>query len=104
MIIRINYFPLMLSFFLTVPLELYYVVPLHTTGFVVTMITCWIGYKFEKACGMGYWKSRTLAVALSLLVHIIFYETPAVNFRMVGYGVWIVVGKSGRIHAMGTWI
>lgn len=83
MIIRINYFPLLLSFFLTVPLELYYVVPLHTTGFVLTMITCWIGYKFENACGMGYWKSRTLAVALSLLAHIIFYETSAVNFLLL---------------------
>jgi len=83
MIIRINYFPLLLSFFLTVPLELYYVVPLHTTGFVVTMITCWIGYKLQNACGMGYWKSRTLAVALSLFAHIIFYETPAVNFLLL---------------------
>eukprot|EP00986_Skeletonema_menzelii_P001452 scaffold386_cov135-Skeletonema_menzelii.AAC.7 len=83
MIIRINYFPLLLSFFLTVPLELYYVVPLHTTGFIVTMITCWIGYKFENTCGMGYWKSRTIAVALSLFVHIIFYETPAVNFLLL---------------------
>ncbi|KAL7429934.1 hypothetical protein ACHAXM_001932 [Skeletonema potamos] len=83
MVIRINYFPLLLSFFLTVPLELYYVVPLHTTGFVVSMITCWLGYKFEKTCGMGYWKSRTIAVALSLLAHIIFYETPAVNFLLL---------------------
>jgi cell shape-determining protein MreD len=47
------------------------------------MITCWIGYKFENACGMGYWKSRTMAVALSLFAHIIFYETPAVNFLLL---------------------
>ena len=83
MIIRINYFPLLLSYFLTVPLELYYVVPLHTTGFVVTMFTCWVGYLFEKACGISYWKSRTMAIALSLLAHIIFYETSAVNFLLL---------------------
>lgn len=83
MILRINYFPLLLSFFLTVPLELYYVVPLHTTGFVMTMITCWVGYKMEHKLGWSYWKSRTAAIALSLLVHILFYETPAVNFLLL---------------------
>ena len=83
MILRINYFPLLLSFFLTVPLELYYVVPLHTTGFVVTMITCWVGYQLEKRLGLDYWKSRTAAVALSLLAHVLFYETPAVNFLLL---------------------
>lgn len=79
MIIRINYFPLMLSYFLTVPLELYYVVPLHTTGFVVTMITCFIGLQFERTLGMSYWKSRIAAVLLSFLVHVCFYETSAVE-------------------------
>lgn len=83
MILRINYFPLMLSFFLKVPLELYYVVPLHTTGFVLTMITCYVGYQLERKCGMSYWKSRTMAVFLSLLAHILFYETPAVNFLLL---------------------
>ena len=83
MIIRINYFPLMLSYFLTVPLELYYVVPLHTTGFVVTMITCFLGYQLEKRCGFSYWKSRTIAVGMSLVAHILFYETPAVNFLLL---------------------
>lgn len=79
MIIRINYFPLLLSYFLTVKLELYYVVPLHTTGFVLTMITCYLGAKLESKCGLSYWKSRSLAVAISLLAHILFYETPAVD-------------------------
>ncbi|KAL7530163.1 hypothetical protein ACHAXR_003342 [Thalassiosira sp. AJA248-18] len=77
MILRINYFPLLLSFCLKVPLELYYVVPLHTTGFVMTMITCYVGYQLERKLGLSYWKSRTIAVALSLLAHILFYETPA---------------------------
>lgn len=31
---------------------------------------------------MSYWKSRTMAVFLSLLAHILFYETPAVNFLL----------------------
>lgn len=83
MILRINYFPLLLSFFLTVPLELYYVVPLHTTGFVMTMITCYIGYQFDHLLGWSYWKSRTAAVALSLVAHVLFYETPAVNFLLL---------------------
>lgn len=83
MILRINYFPLLLSFFLTVPLELYYVVPLHTTGFVMTMMTCYVGYKCEQKLGWSYWKSRTFAVGLSLLVHILFYETAAVNFLLL---------------------
>ena len=43
MILRISYFPLLLSFFLSVPLELYFVVPLHTTGFDVAMMTCYTG-------------------------------------------------------------
>lgn len=83
MILRINYFPLLLSFFLTVPLELYYVVPLHTTGFVVTMITCWLGFQFEKKLGMSYWKSRSLALGVSFVAHVLFYETSAVNFLLV---------------------
>lgn len=82
MILRINYFPLLLSYFLSVPLELYYVVPLHTTGFVVAMITCYLGYTFEKRMGMSYWTSRTLAISLSLVAHVLFYETPAVNFLL----------------------
>jgi len=83
MILRINYFPLLLSFFLTVPLELYYVVPLHTTGFVVAMITCYLGYLIEKKFGMSYWTSRSIAMGLSLLAHVLFYETPAVNFLLL---------------------
>lgn len=83
MILRINYFPLLLSYFLTVPLELYYVVPLHTTGFVMTMISCYVGYSFERKLGWSYWKSRTAAVVVSLLAHVLFYETAAVNFLLL---------------------
>ena len=83
MILRINYFPLLLSYFLTVPLELYYVVPLHTTGFVLTMITCYLGMMLESKLGWSYWKSRVTAVAISLVAHILFYETSAVNFLLL---------------------
>ncbi|KAL7469195.1 hypothetical protein ACHAXS_009449 [Conticribra weissflogii] len=79
MIIRINYFPLLLSYFLSVPLELYYVVPLHTCGFIMTMVSCYIAVIFERKCGFGYWKSRTSAVLVSLIAHVLFYETPAVD-------------------------
>jgi len=83
MILRINYFPLLLSYFLTVPLELYYVVPLHTTGFVMAMITCYVAYLLDQKLGMSYWKSRTIAMALSLVAHVLFYETSAVNFLLL---------------------
>jgi hypothetical protein len=73
--LRINYFPLMLSTFLTVPLELYYVVPLHTIGFFVTMATCWVSRQFELKMGWNYWPSRCAGVFVSLLVHVLFYET-----------------------------
>jgi len=78
--LRINYFPLMLSFFLKVDIALYYVVPLHTVGFFVTMATCFIAHKLEHKIGMGYWSSRGAAVAISLIAHALFYETSAVDF------------------------
>lgn len=80
--LRINYFPLLLSLCLTVPLELYYVVPLHTAGFFITMATCYIASLFKNK-GMGYWKSNGLAIAISLFVHVIFYETKCVNFLLI---------------------
>lgn len=76
--IRINYFPLLLSLALSVRLDLYYVVPLHTVGFFVTMATCYIASIF-KARGISYWTANGLAIALSLAVHVAFYETPMVN-------------------------
>lgn len=47
--IRINYFPLMLSVFINVPLELYYVVPLHTAGFFIAMATCFFSTEDRKS-------------------------------------------------------
>lgn len=79
--LRINYFPLLLSFFLGVKLELYYVVPLHTAGFFITMITCFLAKKLE-AVRPNWSLDRRNVVAIGIcgLVHVLFYETPAVNF------------------------
>mmetsp|Transcript_44804 Transcript_44804/g.66479 ORF Transcript_44804/g.66479 Transcript_44804/m.66479 type:complete len:448 (-) Transcript_44804:62-1405(-) len=81
--LRINYFPLLLSFCLGVPLELYYVVPLHTAGFFITMATCYVSSLLKQCKGMNYWASNGWAILLCLMVHIAFYETPAVNFLKV---------------------
>ena len=73
--IRINYLPLLLCAFVRVPLELFYIVPLHTAGFFITFATCYLGDVLEKKMGMPYWKSRGTAVFVACLVHVIFYET-----------------------------
>eukprot|EP00567_Pseudictyota_dubia_P004649 CAMPEP_0197445426 /NCGR_PEP_ID=MMETSP1175-20131217/10646_1 /TAXON_ID=1003142 /ORGANISM="Triceratium dubium, Strain CCMP147" /LENGTH=446 /DNA_ID=CAMNT_0042976381 /DNA_START=176 /DNA_END=1516 /DNA_ORIENTATION=- len=80
--LRINYFPLLLSTFLRVDISLYYVVPLHTVGFFVTMATCYIAHNLQNKAGLGYWSSRGIAVAISLLAHALFYETSAVDFLL----------------------
>ena len=83
MVIRINYFPVLLSWATGVSLDLYYVVPLHTEGFFMTLITCYLAFALEEKWGMSYTKSRISAIAISLLAHILFYETPAVNFLSI---------------------
>lgn len=77
--LRINYFPLVLCFCLNVKLELYYVVPLHTAGFFITMATCYIATLFKTKLGFGYWAANGCAVAISLAAHIGFYETILVD-------------------------
>lgn len=77
--IRINYFPLLLSFSINVKLDLYYVVPLHTVGFFVTMFTCYLSHILEKPTGWPSTKRNMIAIAVCLLVHVLFYETPAVD-------------------------
>lgn len=81
--LRINYFPILLSWTTGVSLDLYYVVPLHTVGFFITMATCWLSIQLESLGRMGYWKSRSLAIFLCLLAHIAFYETSAVDILKV---------------------
>lgn len=117
MVIRINYFPLLLCAFLTVPLELYYVVPLHTIGFFMTMATCYIAHLLEKRA-WSYQSSRLTAIAISLAVHVLFYETPAVDsmlyiskelhfrFQADKYSAWIglVSGFAmSKVSAYMTW-
>lgn len=79
MTIRINYFPLLLCAATGTPLDLYYVVPLHTVGFFMTLLTCRLGFFLEEKYGMEHNKSRYLAIFTSLLVHVLFYETAAVE-------------------------
>ncbi|GKY95492.1 hypothetical protein MPSEU_000510800 [Mayamaea pseudoterrestris] len=82
--LRINYFPLLLSFFLGVKLELYYVVPLHTAGFFITMITCYLAKKLETIKPTWSHDYRTIiAIAACGVAHVVFYETSAVNFLKV---------------------
>jgi len=81
--VRINYFPLLLVFCIGVPLHLFYIVPLHTVGFLVTMATCYLAYLLEMKQGMSYWQSRVGAVIISGLCHVFFYETNLKNILLV---------------------
>jgi len=87
MMVRINWFPLSLCLGLWVSIELYYVVPLHSAGFLMTWATCYLQQWIEKqdqflstvekygSILSPYWASRVLGVILSLLAHFLFYET-----------------------------
>ncbi len=83
MTIRINYFPLLLSFATGTSLDLYYVVPLHTVGFFMTLLTCRLGFLLEEKYGFENSRSRIAAIAISLLAHVLFYETKAVDFLLL---------------------
>jgi N-acetylneuraminate 9-O-acetyltransferase len=84
--LRINYFPLLLSIFIGVPIDLLYIVPLHTTAFFITMITCYVAKQFEVRLGISYEKRNIYALSLCLLLHIIFYESPLVNILQILFG------------------
>ena len=102
--LRINYFPLLLSFFLDVKLELYYVVPLHTTGFFVTMATCWIASWLKESRGMSYWNSRIAALVLCTVAHVAFYETDAVNLLSLASDEYLFRFQSDKYSALvGIW-
>jgi N-acetylneuraminate 9-O-acetyltransferase len=79
--LRINYFPLLLSFCLNVPLELYYVVPLHTAGFFITMATCKLAaiFREKQICHGNHFHCNLIAILTCLLIHVLFYETPMVD-------------------------
>ena len=102
--LRINYFPCLLSLVLRVPLDLYYVVPLHTAGFFIALFTSLIGTKLDRwrhrqeqqqqqqleATIIRHpflttkllrtkWHCNAVAIVLCCIVHVLFYETPVVN-------------------------
>jgi hypothetical protein len=83
MFIRINYFPLLLSWATGVSLDLYYVVPLHTEGFFMTLVTCYLAIQLESKAGMSYWTSRFAAIFISLAAHVAFFETKAVDVLLL---------------------
>jgi hypothetical protein len=77
--LRINYFPLLLCLFIGTKLDDFYIVPLHTTGFFVTMATAYVAKLLEPFIKATPQRNLT-AIGISLMAHILFYETPAVNF------------------------
>jgi N-acetylneuraminate 9-O-acetyltransferase len=107
--LRINYFPLLLSTFLRVPLELYYVVPLHTTGFFVTMATCYLAVKIQdmpqfKASSYTKWHANVAALVICTLVHVIFYETPMCSILKIFSDEYYFRFTSDRYSALiGIW-
>jgi hypothetical protein len=98
--LRINYFPMLLCFCLNVPMHEYYVVPLHTAGFFMTMATCYVAYLLRNQ-GMDRTKANVVSIVLSLVVHVLFYETYLSNslkvfgdeyfvrFRIDKYSAWV---------------
>jgi hypothetical protein len=84
--LRINYFPLLLSVFVGVPLDLFYIVPLHTTAFFITMVTCYVASKLP---GEDKNLRNIKAVGLCFLFHIVFYETPLVDIlKVFSHEIW----------------
>lgn len=80
--LRINYFPLLLCLVVGTKLDDFYIVPLHTTGFFITMATAYVAHVLERFIKPAVQRNLT-AIGISLLVHILFYETPAVNFLKI---------------------
>ena len=99
--LRINYFPMLLSFATGTPMHDYYVVPLHTAGFFMTMATCYVAFQFKSRLGWERHRANVMAIMLSLLVHVLFYEPQMcqvlnifskeyyVRFRMDKYSAWV---------------
>lgn len=80
--LRINYFPLLLCLVVGVPLELFYIVPLHTVAFFLTFATCYLADVLETKQGFNYWNSRILALFAMFFSLVIFYETSLKNFLL----------------------
>jgi uncharacterized integral membrane protein len=80
--LRINYFPLLLCLVVRVPLELFYIVPLHTVAFFLTFAMCYLADALETKLGMSYWRSRIVALFTMLFSLVIFYETSLKNILL----------------------
>lgn len=74
--LRINYFPLLLVFIVGTKLDDFYIVPLHTTGFFITMVTCYVAKLLEPFLREH---KNIGAIVLCIIVHVIFYETSVVE-------------------------
>lgn len=81
--LRINYFPILLSVFVGVDLDLLYIVPLHTTAFFITMATCYVAKLADQKFGWPHWKRNGFALGLCLAVHVLFYQTKLVNILLL---------------------
>ncbi|CAD7963333.1 unnamed protein product [Amoebophrya sp. A25] len=77
MLIRINWLPLWLCCALGTSLELYYVVPLHTAGFLITYATCYLQQRVAKSVAEGAGTqgiARAFGVLVSFALHYVFFE------------------------------
>lgn len=81
--LRINYFPLLLSYSLNVKLENYYVVPLHTAGFFVTMATCYFAKVLESYTSWSSNSRNAVAILVCFIAHAVFYETDLKSFLKI---------------------
>jgi hypothetical protein len=84
--LRINYFPLLLSIFVGVSLDLLYIVPLHTTAFFITMVTCYVAKLCATHLRMNHWQKNCTAMALCFVIHVLFYETPCARLLEYFFG------------------
>jgi hypothetical protein len=80
--LRINYFPILLSIANSVPFDLFYIVPLHTTAFFITMVTCYVASKLLDS-SWSQDRRNAAAIGLCFAAHVVFYETPLVNFLKI---------------------
>lgn len=88
--LRINYFPILLSVFIGVEFDLFYIVPLHTTAFFITMCTCYLAKCLGAWFDFPHAKRNLIAIGTCLAVHIVFYETPLVLLlnRLFGHEIY----------------
>ena len=84
--LRINYFPLLLSIFVGVPFDLLYIVPLHTTAFFITMVTCYVAKLCATHLRMNHWQKNCTAMTLCFVIHVLFYETPCAQLLEYFFG------------------